>query len=98
MRTEEGFGFDECGISPQRVTAGIVLRRAAEGEAVLAVAARRFRSVFMDLGDDHNCIHANPWSGDLAAGGVTEWRGVLYLLRGSVEDVAAEVAKREGIT
>lgn len=50
------------------------------------------------INDDHNCIHANPWSGDLAAGGVTEWRGVLYLLRGSVEDVAAEVAKREGIT
>ena len=96
-RTSDGFAFDECGISPDRVVAGMVLRQAMEGDLVLAVVSRRFRSTFMVLSEGYNCLHANPSAGDVLAGQVSEVKGSIYLLHGRVEDVAAEIAEREGI-
>ena len=96
-RTSDGFAFDECGISPDRVVAGMVLRQATEGDLVLAAVSRAFRSIFMVLGEEHNCLHANPSAGDVLAGQVSEFNGSIYLLHGLIEDVAAEIAEREGI-
>ena len=96
-RTEEGFAFDECGVSPDPLDAGIVLRESLDGRHVLAVGASSFRSVFMDLGLQNNCIHVNPLAGDVPAGGRATLRGWVYLRAGGVAETALDVARAEGI-
>ncbi len=95
-KTKDGFAFDECGISPEPVTAGLVLRQAKNSDTFIAVASRRFRNIFMDI-QSNNCIHVNPSAGDLLAGETATLHGSLYLLKGSRTEVAAEAAKREKI-
>ena len=97
LRSKEHFAFDDLGISPDRAVAGLILRQAREGDLVLAVASRRFRAVFLDLSEANNCLHANPFAGDLMAGEVSELKVALYLLHGSLEDVAFEAAKRSAL-
>ena len=96
-KTPEGFAFDECGISPDPVIAGILLRQDTTSDAVLTVTTRRFRAPFIDLLDENNCIHANPFLGDLGAGESARLRGSIHVLRGSLEEVLEEVAARESI-
>lgn len=96
-RTEDGFAFDECPVSPDQVVAGIVLRQSEDARHVLVVGAAGFRSVFMDLGVANNCVHVNPLAGDLQAGGKATLRGWVQLRAGTVADVAPDVARAEGI-
>ena len=99
-KTEDGFSFDMCGISPDRVTAGIILRQSKDGDQVLAATARRFRAVFADLSDSpkgSQCLHVNPTAGDLLMGETAVLRGAMFVLKGKVEEVAREVARRRSI-
>ena len=99
-KTEDGFSFDMCGISPERVTAGIILRESKDGDQVLVATARRFRAVFADLSDSpkgSQCIHVNPSAGDLLIGETAVLHGAMFVLRGTVEEVAREVARRRSI-
>jgi hypothetical protein len=99
-RTEDGFSFDMCGISPDRVNAGVILRQSKKGDRVLAATARRFRAVFADLSDSpkgSQCLHVNPTAGDLLMGETAVLRGAMFVLKGKVEEVAREVARRRSI-
>ena len=99
-KTADGFSFDMCGISPDRVTAGIILRQSKEGDQVLAATARRFRAVFADLSDSpkgSQCLHVNPTAGDLLIGETAVLQGAMFVLKGRVEEVAREVARRRSI-
>lgn len=104
-RTEDGFDYDMCGISPDRVTAGLSLRleKAGNGDRVLAICARRFRAIFTELADvsrqpkASQCIHVDPSAGDLLIGETAELRGALFLMKGTAPQVAREAARRAGI-
>ena len=60
-------------------------------------ACGRFRSIFMDLGAENNCIHVNPSAGDLPAGETAKIQGKLNLYAGTLEEAALDMARREEI-
>jgi len=95
-RTEDGFAFDECAINPQRVTCGLVLRQSQDGRYVLAVGARRYRNVFVDLGASgaNNCLHVNPLAGDLPADHAVRFQGSIHLLQCGLREAACEISRR----
>ena len=96
-RTGEGFAYDECGISADKVVAGLVVRESKERRHVLAVACRLFHNVFVDLGIQNNCVHVNPSAGDLPSGESATIRAAVCIRCGSLTDVASLVCREAGI-
>ena len=90
-RTEEGFNFGECGISPQQVVGGIVLRECVDGKETLVVFTRKHRAVFLDISELNNCIHAEPAAGDLARGECASMEGSMRFVEGSASEVADRI-------
>ena len=91
-RTEDGFSFDECGINEKQVVAGLVLRQSNDSQYVLATVSRRYRSIFVDLGGQNNCLHTNPLAGDLVTGETASVNGSIHLMQSDFKNAIRQLA------
>jgi len=90
-RAEDGFALDQCGISSEKVSRGLVLRQAKKTQHVLAVSSSSYCGLFLDTGQANNCIHVNPSAGDIAAGQAAGLHGELLLLESSLDEAIEKI-------
>lgn len=100
-KSEDGFKYDMCGISPDRVIRGLGLRLAQEGDQALVMTARRFRTIFVDMSESpkgSQCVHVDPSAGDLLMGEGAVLRGSTFFLKGTPQEVTQEAIRRQDLT
>jgi hypothetical protein len=74
-------------ISRDRVSSPLIIRQSADKQALFAVCFRHYYGLFYDCASENNCIHSEPYLGDLQAGETRTVDGHLYWLKGAIADV-----------
>jgi hypothetical protein len=100
-KVADGFKYDMCGISPNRINRGLSLRLAQKENQALVMTARRFRAIFVDMSDSpkgSQCVHVDPSAGDLPRGEAAVLRGSLFLVKGTLQEVTQEAIRRQDLT
>ena len=73
-------------ISRDRPVSPLILRTRNDGRGVLGVCYRHWYGLFADCHQDNNCIHSEPYVGDLEAGATASITGHVYWLKGGIHD------------
>lgn len=80
-------------ISRDLVASPLIIRQSPNQESLVAVCFRHYYGLFYDCHPENNCIHSEPYIGDLEAGESRTIRGHLYWLKGGIGEVV-EKARR----
>jgi len=73
-------------ISRDRPVSPLILRTSKDGRGVLGVCYRHWYGLFADCHQDNNCIHSEPYVGDLEAGATATSTGHVYWLKGGIHN------------
>lgn len=86
-----------CPISQDKVASPLIVRHNEAGDAALAVCYRHYYGLFYDCHQKNNCIHSEPYIGDLESGQTHTLDGHIYWMKGTVADVAAKARRMDNV-
>ncbi len=84
-------------ISQDRPVSPLIVRQSADGQALIAVCFRHWYGLFYDCHEKNNCIHSEPYVGDLESKQSSCFSGHLYWFAGSLDDIAAKARDLDGV-
>ena len=95
MGVTNGFHqVDGGGVCPQRVFNGLVVRLGNDNKSLLATCWENTHHIWCGTAHTReNCIHSDPYLGDLAPGQTAQQKGHVYLLQAALPDVIRRAAK-----
>jgi hypothetical protein len=89
---------DHGGVCPDRVANGLVIRLGKDGESLLATCWRHVHHIWAGTAPEReNCIHSDPYFGDLEQGQAVVREGHVYLMQTDLEEVALRAAKMDNV-